>query len=133
MFALQDRSQDGEKPSEAPNEGDNAKEDIVRHLPIPHNAEPRVKSDGQDEECRGDIANVNEETLTEAPIGVAINLATLQPVPANDEAASLHQVSQGEVVDEDYVLVVADEGAVVLAPSDHAVADEAEEADRRED
>jgi len=70
---------------------------------------------------------VNEEALTKAPVGVAVNLAALEPMEANDEAQSLHQISQRQVVDENDVLIQADIGTVVLAGGNQTVADEAEE------
>jgi len=76
---------------------------------------------------------VNQEALTEAPTGVAVNLTALKPMPADDEAKRLHQISQCQVVDENDILVQSNKGTVALAPGDHAIADEGKEADCGED
>lgn len=133
MLAFQNRREDGEKCGEAPSEANGGKEDRIRHLTIADNAEPRVECDAHDEESRRDVTDVDEEALTEAPTGGALDFTQLKPMEANDEAESLHHISQGEIVDQDHILVVAHKGAVVLAPSDHTVRDEAEKDDSRQD
>jgi len=123
VFALHDGSKHRQQSSEDPDEGHAIKKGSKPERSVLDHTVPRVDGNGQNEECRGDVSDVNEKALTEAPVRLTVDLTELKPVEADNEAQCLHQVGQGQVVDEDNILIVADEGAVMLAPSDHAVAD----------
>ena len=71
--------------------------------------------------------------MTEAPTGVTINLTALKPMPADDEAKRLHQISKCQIVDENDILVQSHKGTIVSAPGDHAIADKGEEAECGDD
>ena len=133
MFALHDGSDYRKQSSKDPDGDHTVEEGCKLERSIFDNPEPCVNGDGQDEEGRGDIADVNEKALTEAPIRVAVDLTTLKPVEADCEAQSLHQVGQGQIVHEDEVLIAAKEGAVMATPSYHEVADDGEQRACRDD
>lgn len=68
MFALRYGSNYCEQSSKEPNRDHAAEKSFKLERSVSDYTEPRVDRDSQNEEGRGDIANVNEKALTETPV-----------------------------------------------------------------